>query len=81
MPFYSFNLGLEYAHYTDHNGDKFERKQTKAEKEIVDALIAAIGTPIHKEARRKIQQHEEVVAFRMRELGMEEQHTLKQELS
>jgi hypothetical protein len=77
---YTFNLGLERAHYTDHNGDKFERKQTKEEKEIIDALMAAVGPIKHKEAWRKRQQYEEAAAFRMRELGVTEQHTLRKNL-
>jgi hypothetical protein len=79
MPPYTFNLGLERAHYTDHNGDKFERKQTAEEKEIIDALIAAVGPIKRKEAWRKRQQYEEAAALRMRDIGVEEQHRLKRE--
>jgi hypothetical protein len=79
IPF-AFNLGLEYAHYTDHRGELFQRPQTEEEKKLIDAIIGVIGTARHKEACRSRRQYEEAAALRMRELGMEEQHTMRESL-
>lgn len=78
---YSFKLGLGGVHYSDHLGDLFERKLTTEEQGIMNDMMDGLLKPHYFAARQKREDHEAAVLNRMRAFGVNEQHTLKRELS
>jgi hypothetical protein len=81
MTGYKFRIGLGGAHYSDHTGEMFERSLTAHEQEILQGMIAGLGTPHYYHARQRREEYEAQNLRRMQTFGVGGQHKLKEDLS